>query len=1391
MGYALGPARIVCLLGHGGFNGAQAALVDETGAEQDEMSFKTTIALMLLTVCGGAFWYFSDRRESVREASQAQAVLREWNDGLDRIEIGRGDHRLILKRTPGGEWSMPGHWPIRKQEVDELLNLLKNLRSRFAPIALSGKDEDLKSYGLAPEQNPLQVTLAQGNQEHRWSFGEEPGTNNRFSRPTYLRVDTDLEISRLAPNLLAALERPRDYYQQRRLFASQRVKDPDTSESIEELTAKAVSTTSTGERYRLQQVGNGWELAEPVRDRVDPDKLKSLLRAVPDIWAEEFVENTKKDLTEYGLAKPEQILQVTGQKGETVTLFLGKQSRSKTRTVTRPAPAGGPMGMPQEPQQEVIHEEYRYAKLRDNDQIFEVKADRLKDVFASPDSLRDERVARFRQDDVRQVAIDYEGQSILLVKDKESWKLQKPFRTEAESSKVAELLDKLAFLQARDKDVIDRGDLKDWGLSPASGSIKIEVEESKGKDDPKSKVSKTFVLAVGKEIREKAKVYLQLAGWQRVNLVDSGWLALAKRPALAYRSRRILNFGASQLSRLQVERGDKQFTLQHEKDGWRIIKPVWVDADGPKVDELTDDLGRLEAVEFVSSNPTANELDRGFGLSKPTCSLRMDFAPTPGGGPAQTLLVGKQRDDKPEYFAKLAGDPAVFVIKKELRDRIDRDSLAYRPLQLWQTSAEKIGEIQVANAGNSQRLKHEGVSWHITEPFQAAAASSQVDSLVNELLRPRAERFVADFAKDLSLYGLERPHARIVVRSESSAQKDMAAMVKEKVLLIGKPADDGDKTRYGMLAGNEGIFVVGEKLAHVADQKALDWLDRNLLTLETGAITRIENQNADRKWTLERRGQSWDADAEGLHFSPDSKALTAMLDLLSKLQAGRFVSYGPKTDLSSVGLDKPVRQLTIDVDSAAGKDKNKTPIHHRLSVGKPVNEQPGDHYARLDDGPAIFVLPASAVRQLGQDYLDFVDHTLFHFDAQAVQKLMCQTGSNSLAIVRSDFGWQINGPLLQKADDATLDNLVRDLSTLRAERVASCPARDLKWFGLDEPATTVTVVQAGEKTPHRVLRLGKAAPKDGRYAMVEGMDIVAIVPSALAVRLMPDPLQFEDRNLAHFADIDRIHLLRGPRHAVFQKLDGTWRMTEPVPAEAEQSAFEDFINALAHLRASRLVAEKPSDLGIYGLDHPQAEWQLQYDGKDVLQLSIGNLEKTTAGKDGGRCYAMLPGRELVFLLDTGVTAKALDEYRHRSAWPTFDASQADSLHYQIGDRSFVLAKSNNDWHVAGMPEIKVRNEAVSETLDALARLRVERFVVDQKADLTLYGLNPPSLQVEVQTAAGKRVLEIGTPEVNSRRFYARVPDASRSDVFVIGEIDAGRIVRDLTVFRQKETPQRK
>jgi hypothetical protein len=1375
------------------------------------MNLKTTLVLLVLaagTVClflaDPAKW-LGLAHETPEPAGQGTLDILEnhlTREAISRIEIKpRGSESSIILERSGGVWTAPGQWPTRKPEVEQLVSLLAGLRSRFLPETL---DDDHERAKQALADPAVTVKVKAGPTDYTLSFGEPSSLGSRLDLETYLQLDQRDEAIRLAPGLVAELTRPVDYYLQRRLFTDvERVaKDSmgmgmgESTEKVEQLAAKGIAVEDKkpdGGTYALAKVNADWELTKPTRDRVDPDKRKSVLQALPDIWAEQFVAKPDKDLAKYGLKDPQEIIKVTTNSGGTITLLIGNESPTKkTRTIMRPAPQAP--GMPPQQMAQKIEEHFRYAKLENNDQIFEIKSDKLKEVFVPVADLRDSRVARFDSKDATKLELTRGSETIMATKDKERWKLEKPTVGDAETSKITDILDKVGFLSARDKDILDKSDPKIDGLDKPQATLSITIEEEvKGDSETKTKKPpRTLKFTIGRHDTEKKKLYIK-DDWGRINVVDDSLQALLTRPATVYRGRRVLDFATKDLDSLEVDRaGQKVVALQQKDNNWKLTAPVAADADSGKASQLARDLGGLEVVEHVTDNAKPDELDKQYGLAKPALTVQMKFT---GDKKPESLLIGKQREGKPEYFAKRATDPGVFVVKKEIVDALEHDSLTYRPLQLWQAIPDDITAVRVGKEGQEEyRLAHKEKenTWQITGPFEAAAVTTMVQPLTQELSAPRGERCVAHSAKDKELekYGLDKPHLKLTATIKEGDK------TKDRTLLIGKPADQPAGARYVKPGDGDAVYVVTDKFLASVDHSALDWLDKKLLALDPKSISSIKSNAGGVNLKLDRQDAIWKVveSPAGQPFAADEQNATRVAGLWANLNAEKFAGYGPKIDPAKYGLDKPAWTVTATV-MADGK-----PADHTVAVGKAVENSPGDRYARVDNGPGVAVLPSFVVKDLERTYLDFVDRALLKFDPATGAGLTRKAGADTLEIAKKDDAWRILKPADLAADDKTLQGLFDQLANLRADSIAAYPAKDVKPYGLDQPAAVLTLrlTAADGRPSEKVLRIGKPVsekPEQGkpmdRYVQVEGATAVGVLSGALADRLLAGTIAFRDRNLARFADADKAILERGPRKATFTKVDGTWKLTAPLEAEAEHNDLDDFVNALARLRADELVADKPKlspdDLKTYGLDKPVATWRFLSGDKEVLGLLIGNNPTMKGGGKDKRCYAKLTNNDLVFLLDAPISGRVMAEYRSKTLWTTsLDSAQAESLRYSGTAGTFALEKLGEGWQVAGKPGTKINTAAVNDALAALAGLKPERYVVDKGADMKLYGLEPPEFIIQAEGPSGSRVLHVGRAEGDSKRHYARVTGKDRSDVFIISEADSSKLVRKLADFTQTQ-----
>ena len=229
-----------------------------------------------------------------------------------------------LDRT-GKAWSLPGGWPTRGPEVAGARRLLAGLASRFDADPGRRRAPTCSPTASTPTQKPVRVdvTVEFPGPEKSKTL---PPALRRAARPRPAtrspgRPTSASKASRKSSACRRACSpcsrRPPDAYQKRQLFPEvERVRLADARPNFPGdptpppppaalVDARSVSVTgpdgawrSSGHAARppsrrnrrteltAERLAARWELTEPVADRVDPEKLKGVLAAVPELWVE-------------------------------------------------------------------------------------------------------------------------------------------------------------------------------------------------------------------------------------------------------------------------------------------------------------------------------------------------------------------------------------------------------------------------------------------------------------------------------------------------------------------------------------------------------------------------------------------------------------------------------------------------------------------------------------------------------------------------------------------------------------------------------------------------------------------------------------------------------------------------------------------------------------------------------------------------------------------------------------------------------------------------------------------------------------------------------------------------------------------------------------------------
>ena len=240
-----------------------------------------------------------------------------------------------------------------------------------------------------------------------------------------------------------------------------------------------------------------------------------------------------------------------------------------------------------------------------------------------------------------------------------------------------------------------------------------------------------------------------------------------------------------------------------------------------------------------------------------------------------------------------------------------------------QKTPEDIREVKIEKGGPEYTLHKEGEAWKLTGPFDAELKADAVRPLAEELANLTAEKYVAHNSKDLATYGLDKPYLRITLPAPAPEKgvTPLATPAKPTTILIGKPTDTNAKTRYAKTADSDAVAVLPEKAVTALDHSALDFVDRNVLTLDPQRLEKIKAKG----FALQKKGDAWSViDSPAPAFAADRAALAPLLATLSHIQAARIASYGGKPDLSTYGLTQPDTEIKVTLQPANGKPEEHT-----------------------------------------------------------------------------------------------------------------------------------------------------------------------------------------------------------------------------------------------------------------------------------------------------------------------------------------------------------------------------------------------------------------------------------------------------------------------------------
>jgi hypothetical protein len=417
----------------------------------------------------------------------------------------------------------------------------------------------------------------------------------------------------------------------------------------------------------------------------------------------------------------------------------------------------------------------------------------------------------------------------------------------------------------------------------------------------------------------------------------------------------------------------------------------------------------------------------------------------------------------------------------------------------------------------------------------------------------------------------------------------------------------------------------GRKDAEEATKRLFPGIEQesiDTITLHTTDAVRVEIGRVEGRWRI----------AVPLDFPADAFAIDGIAGALASIMSESKIDeprphevYGLGSKGSN-GAEKYLVRFVAEGDPGALAAGNDTPVGENV-------------YAAVEGDDGVYIVASHRLGAFKKSFDDLREKRLARFDTTAVRKIRLSwsdsEGAEGVEIEAAEAGWRLVEPIQGPADEVTVDELLSNLSTLRAEGFIDEPGPEAL-LGFDRPffeAQIELVASEGGDTRRVVIALGGVSA-DGASQIVRGAEAsLYTIPAAKAAEFPRALAPYRFRQLGNFSSFDAKRVELG-----FLTEDGEtiavtatrgedgWTATPEAFASGKLDAM---VSELSRLRADSILAAElgPDELAAVGLDPAQVSIAVY--GEDD-ESSLAEIRLGTSRAVG--IPAQIPGSSTVFQL---------------------------------------------------------------------------------------------------------------------------------------------------------------
>ena len=486
------------------------------------------------------------------------------------------------------------------------------------------------------------------------------------------------------------------------------------AEEVAEIRVAVGGAVTTIEKVPLE----GWTITDPIRYAADPDIVGTLLREFSVLSPARTIADSAEVLSEYGLEHPSASVEVIRGLDKPMVLLLGDVN-----------PTGAA----------------HYAVEQGTRRVFLISAQINGNLRKTTDALRDRRLMRIEQDEVKEIVLEKGARRVVLRLDPNgTWRVEAPYRLPAERDEVINALSTI--INATAMSFVDDAPSSLAGYGLADPKMTATVKSGDG--------SVLRTVSLGHE--EMGQVYAMTSERPNVYSVSSSIPLQLDREPDFYRRLTAFDFQSYRVPAFTMNMGDETVTLVKQSfEDWRMTSPYALRANDQFITAMLDSLEIMRVREHI---PVTAANRAAYGFEQPVASLSLTIDERVK---SQEILIGTDSGDGQHTYIMDPAEEWIYAVDASSLLRMPTSAIELRDNKILRFKGYQVHMFEVVTPDERLRVRRDQkqrVVWKLEEPSTGDADAISVGRAFSELDTLYSEAFVtADPDAELASYGLDRP----------------------------------------------------------------------------------------------------------------------------------------------------------------------------------------------------------------------------------------------------------------------------------------------------------------------------------------------------------------------------------------------------------------------------------------------------------------------------------------------------------------------------------------------------------------------------------------------------------------------------------------------------------